>query len=242
MAPFIFGARNNIHIVDLAQTVPLMHQALVAVSDVVAKGGRVLFVGTKRQAGEAVADAAKRSAQYYINHRWLGGTLTNWKTISQSIRRLRQLDEMIRGATPPIYEVLQPHLRRAQSLGLRLAKVPTHEVTGVTIEEHEAGLLNRVLSLLTSNAINAGATELSVELHLPEGALYVVVSDDAGGFDLASVPQGRGLHRLMAELGPDAVVRGDAPAGSMMIVRLPRNGPAAGTPACDARPTRQALA
>ena len=99
MAPFIFGARNNIHIVDLAQTVPLMHQALVAVSDVVAKGGRVLFVGTKRQAGEAVADAAKRSAQYYINHRWLGGTLTNWKTISQSIRRLRQLDDMLGGDT-----------------------------------------------------------------------------------------------------------------------------------------------
>jgi small subunit ribosomal protein S2 len=99
MAPFIFGARNNIHIVDLAQTVPLFHQALLAVSDVVAKGGRVLFVGTKRQAGEAIADAAKRSAQYYINHRWLGGTLTNWKTISQSIRRLRQLDDMLSGET-----------------------------------------------------------------------------------------------------------------------------------------------
>jgi small subunit ribosomal protein S2 len=99
MAPYIFGVRNNIHIIDLAQTVPLLHQALVAVSDVVAKGGRVLFVGTKRQASEAVADAAKRSAQYYINHRWLGGTLTNWKTISQSIRRLRQLDDMLSGDT-----------------------------------------------------------------------------------------------------------------------------------------------
>ena len=93
MAPFIFGARNNIHIIDLAQSVPLLHQALVKVSDVVAGGGRVLFVGTKRQASEGIADAAKRSAQYYINHRWLGGTLTNWKTISQSIRRLKQLDE-----------------------------------------------------------------------------------------------------------------------------------------------------
>ena len=97
MAPYIFGSRNNIHIVDLAQTVPLLHQALVKVSDVVSGGGRVLFVGTKRQASEAIADAAKRSAQYYINHRWLGGTLTNWKTISQSIRRLRQLDEMLAG-------------------------------------------------------------------------------------------------------------------------------------------------
>lgn len=97
MAPYIFGARNNIHIVDLAQTVPLLHQALVKVSDVVAGGGRVLFVGTKRQAADAIADAAKRSAQYYMNHRWLGGTLTNWKTISQSIRRLKQLDEILSG-------------------------------------------------------------------------------------------------------------------------------------------------
>ena len=97
MAPYIFGARNNIHIIDLAQTVPLLHQALVKVSDVVAQRGRVLFVGTKRQASEAIAEAAKRSAQYYINHRWLGGTLTNWKTISQSIRRLKQLEELLAG-------------------------------------------------------------------------------------------------------------------------------------------------
>jgi len=95
MAPYIFGARNNIHIIDLAQTVPLLHQALKTVSDTVAKGGRVLFVGTKRQAQDEIADAAKRCAQYYINSRWLGGTLTNWKTISGSISRLRKLDEML---------------------------------------------------------------------------------------------------------------------------------------------------
>src|SRR5215204_3584831 len=95
MQPYIFGTRNNIHIIDLAQTVPALHQALQAVSDTVAKGGRVLFVGTKRQAADAVADAAKRSAQYYVNSRWLGGTLTNWKTISGSISRLRKLDETL---------------------------------------------------------------------------------------------------------------------------------------------------
>jgi small subunit ribosomal protein S2 len=95
MAPFIFGTRNNIHIIDLAQTVPLLHHALKAVSDTVARGGRVLFVGTKRQAQDAIADAAKRSAQYYINSRWLGGTLTNWKTISASIQRLRKLNETL---------------------------------------------------------------------------------------------------------------------------------------------------
>ena len=95
MAPFIYGSRNKIHILDLTQTVPLMHQALLKVSDTVAGGGRVLFVATKRQASEGIAEAAKRSAQYFINHRWLGGTLTNWKTVSQSIRRLRQLDEIL---------------------------------------------------------------------------------------------------------------------------------------------------
>src|SRR6201987_584676 len=95
MRDYIFGARNNIHIIDLAQTVPMLHQALEAVSDTVARGGRLLFVGTKRQAQDAIADAAKKSAQYYVNSRWLGGTLTNWKTVSNSIRRLRTLDEML---------------------------------------------------------------------------------------------------------------------------------------------------
>jgi len=95
MAPFIYGARNNIHILDLTQTVPMLHQALTKVSDTVAGGGRVLFVATKRQASDSIADAAKKSAQYFINHRWLGGTLTNWKTISTSIRRLRQLDDIL---------------------------------------------------------------------------------------------------------------------------------------------------
>ncbi len=95
MAQFIYGSRNKIHILDLTQTVPMLHQALLKISDTVAGGGRVLFVATKRQAADGVADAAKRCAQYYMNHRWLGGTLTNWKTVSQSIRRLRQLDDIL---------------------------------------------------------------------------------------------------------------------------------------------------
>jgi len=95
MAPFIFGARNGVHIIDLEQTLPLLNQALVAVRDIVAGGGRVLFVGTKRQASEKVAEAAKRCGQYYVNHRWLGGMLTNWKTISNSIKRLRTVEDQL---------------------------------------------------------------------------------------------------------------------------------------------------
>src|SRR3954470_19569895 len=97
MSQYIFGTRNNIHIIDLAQTVPMLYRALQAVSDAVAGGGRVLFVGTKRQAADPVAAAAKRSAQYFVNSRWLGGMLTNWKTISNSIKRLRELDQMLEG-------------------------------------------------------------------------------------------------------------------------------------------------
>ncbi|GAN78946.1 30S ribosomal protein S2 [Acidocella aminolytica] len=99
MAPYLFGVRNQVHIIDLQQTVPLMERALKAMRDVTAAGGRVLFVGTKRAAAEHVAEAAQRCGQYYVNHRWLGGMLTNWKTITGSIKRLRQMDEMLSGET-----------------------------------------------------------------------------------------------------------------------------------------------
>jgi small subunit ribosomal protein S2 len=100
MAPYIFGVRNDIHIIDLGKTVPMLHQALAAVRTTAAQSGRILFVGTKRQATEPVAEAAKRCGQYYINQRWLGGLLTNWATIQASIKRLRKLEENL--STPNI--------------------------------------------------------------------------------------------------------------------------------------------
>jgi len=116
MERFIFGTRSNIHIMDLSQTVPLLYQALQLVSDVVADGGRVLFVGTKRQAAPIVADAAQRSAQYFVNSRWLGGMLTNWQTISKSISRLRELEaqeaEGVQGLTKK--ELLQLSREKAR--------------------------------------------------------------------------------------------------------------------------------
>ena len=92
MKGYIFGTRDNVHIIDLQQTVPLLYRAMQAARDVAAQGGRVLFVGTKNQAQSIVREAAERCGQYYINHRWLGGTLTNWKTVSQSIRRLKEIE------------------------------------------------------------------------------------------------------------------------------------------------------
>jgi small subunit ribosomal protein S2 len=98
MSPFIYGDRNGIHIIDLTQTVPLLDAALNAMREVAARGGRILFVGTKRQAAQPLADCAQRCAQYYMNHRWLGGTLTNWKTVSNSINKLKALDEQLDGS------------------------------------------------------------------------------------------------------------------------------------------------
>jgi len=97
MKPYLFGVRNGVHIIDLTKTVPLLEQALQQVRQVVSNGGRVLFVGTKAAAAERVADAAKRCGQYYVNHRWLGGMITNWQTISASIKRLRELDDRLAG-------------------------------------------------------------------------------------------------------------------------------------------------
>ena len=123
MKPFIFGARSGIHIIDLSQSVPLLHQALVKVRETAAKGGRVLFVGTKRQAAEAIAEAAARCAQYYMNDRWLGGTLTNWATVSNSIKRLRELDEMLQSSD-------QTGLTKKELLGLQREQVKLQRVLG----------------------------------------------------------------------------------------------------------------
>jgi len=95
MSPYIFGARNGVHIIDLQQTVPMLHRAMEAIRDTVATGGRVLFVGTKSQASEKIKENAKRCGQYYINHRWLGGTMTNWKTVNQSIKRMKEMEERL---------------------------------------------------------------------------------------------------------------------------------------------------
>ncbi|WP_428394002.1 30S ribosomal protein S2 [Lichenicoccus sp.] len=122
MAPFLFGIRNQVHIIDLQQTVPMLDRALKAVRDTVAGGGRVLFVGTKRAAAEHVAESAKRCGQYYVNHRWLGGMLTNWKTITGSIKRLRQIEEMLSGDThgltkKEILEITRDQEKLERSLG-----------------------------------------------------------------------------------------------------------------------------
>ncbi|WP_349038599.1 30S ribosomal protein S2 [Pseudotabrizicola sp. 4114] len=115
MGEYIYGDRNGIHILDLTQTVPMLDQALKVVRDTVAKGGRILFVGTKRQAQKPIAEAAERCAQFYMNHRWLGGTLTNWKTISMSIQRLKQIDEQLAAGAEGLTKKERLGMERDQS-------------------------------------------------------------------------------------------------------------------------------
>ena len=170
MKPFIFGQRNGIHIVDLQQTVPMLHRALGAVRDVVSGGGRVLFVGTKRQAQDAVASEARRCGQYYVNHRWLGGMLTNWKTISHSIRRLRDLEERLSheniGLTKKeLLNLTRERDKLEQTLGgiKDMAALPDLLFVIDTNKEHiavdEANTLNiPVMAILDSNSDPSGVT------------------------------------------------------------------------------------
>ena len=124
MRPYLFGARNGVHVIDLEQTVPLLHQALVALRDVAAGGGRILFVGTKRQASRPIAETAKRCGQYYVNHRWLGGMLTNWKAISGSIKTLADLEATLADEAAGLTkkEMLQL-VRRRNKLDLALGGI-----------------------------------------------------------------------------------------------------------------------
>jgi small subunit ribosomal protein S2 len=123
MEKYIFGSRSNIHIIDLSQSIPLLHQALVKAREVAASGGRILFVGTKRQASEPIATAAKRCAQYYVNHRWLGGTLTNWRTVSGSIARLRELEGVLDGDSGRTKKELLQLTRERDKLELSLGGI-----------------------------------------------------------------------------------------------------------------------
>ncbi len=172
MAPYIFGDRNGIHIIDLQQTVPMLHQAMLAVRGVVSSGGRVLFVGTKRAAQSRVAEAAKRCGQYYVNHRWLGGMLTNWRTISNSIKRLKELEEMfaneaaIQGLTKKEQLMLtreQEKLERALGGIKDMGGLPdilvVIDVTKEDIAINEANKLGiPIVGIIDSNADPAGIT------------------------------------------------------------------------------------
>ena len=169
MSPYIYGSRNDIHIIDLTQTVPLLHQALVALRDVAAGGGRILFVGTKRQAQEPIANAAKRCAQYYMNQRWLGGTLTNWQTISNSIKRMRNIEETLESAQ-------SSGLKKKELLGLLRERDKLERSLGGI---REMGGLPNMLFVIDTNK-EAIAISEAKKLGIPVTAILDSNSDPDG--------------------------------------------------------------
>jgi small subunit ribosomal protein S2 len=206
MEPYIFGTRNNIHIIDLAQTVPLLHQALKTVSDTVAKGGRVLFVGTKRQASEAIAEAAKRCAQYYINSRWLGGMLTNWKTISASISRLRKLDEQLGGAATGLTKKERLMLSREREK-LEKALGGIKDMGGVPDLIFVIDTNKEQLAIKEANRLHIPIAAILDTNSDPDGITYPVPGNDDAGRAIALYCD------LVARAAIDGISRGQGAIG-----------------------------
>ena len=196
MERFIFGSRSNIHIIDLSQTLPLLHQALVKVREVAAGGGRVLFVGTKRQAQEPVSLAAKRCAQYYVNHRWLGGTLTNWRTVSGSIARLRELENLDQDQGQRTKKELLQLTRERDKLELSLGGIK------------DMGGIPDLMFVIDTNK-EAIAIQEARKLNIPVIAILDTNSDPDGvAFPVPANDDAARALQLYCDLIADAVIDG----------------------------------
>ncbi|MEI7804509.1 MAG: 30S ribosomal protein S2 [Hyphomicrobiales bacterium] len=210
MGTYIFGTRNNIHIVDLAQTVPMLHRALQAVSDTVAKGGRILFVGTKRQAQDAIAVAAKSCAQYYVNSRWLGGTLTNWKTISGSISRLRKLDEMLSSGDAGGYTKKERLTMQRERDKLDRALGGIKDMGGVPDLLFVIDTNKEDIAIKEARRLNIPVAAIVDTNCDPAGITYVVPGNDDASravsmyCDLIAKAAIDGISRAQGEMGADA--------------------------------------
>jgi small subunit ribosomal protein S2 len=247
MAPYIFGIRNGIHIMDLQQTVPMLYRALEAVSNVVGEGGRVLFVGTKRQAQETVAEAARQCGQYFVNHRWLGGMLTNWKTISNSINRLRDLEEQLAqdnvGLTKKEFLQLQRERDKLeQTLGgiKEMAGLPDILFVIDTNKEHIAVAEARKLNIPVVAVLDSNSDPEGVEFPVPGNddairaiSLYceLVTSAVLDGIEREMTASGQDIGEL--EAAPQEQVagpEGEPEEASADTVETPEAAGVAGAP------------
>jgi small subunit ribosomal protein S2 len=178
MAPYIFGVRNGIHIIDLQQSVPMLDRGMQAVRDVVAGGGRVLFVGTKRAAADQIAEAAKKCGQYYVNHRWLGGMLTNWKTISHSIKRLREIEEkMAAGALQGLTKKEQLTLDR-ERIKLDRALGGIKEMGGLPDILFVIDTNKEALAVLEAKTLGIPVVAILDSNSSPDGVTYPIPGND----------------------------------------------------------------
>ena len=177
MGEFIYGQRNGIHILDLTQTVPMLDAALQAVRETVAKGGRVLFVGTKRQAQKPIAEAAEKCAQYYMNHRWLGGTLTNWKTVSQSINRLKAIDEQMAIGAEGLTKRERLSMEREQAK-LQASLGGIREMGGVPDMLFIIDVKKEDLAILEAKKLGIPVVAVVDTNCSPEGVDYIIPGND----------------------------------------------------------------
>jgi len=226
MSPFIYGARNGIHIMDLTQTVPMLDAALNAVRETVAKGGRVLFVGTKRQAQQPIADAAEKSAQYYMNHRWLGGTLTNWKTVSQSINRLKQIDEQMEAGFAGLTKKERLGMERDQAK-LQASLGGIREMGGVPDMLFVIDVKKEALAVSEANKLGIPVVAVVDTNCSPEGVDYVIPGNDDAARAIAlycDLVSRAALDGMSAQLGAAGVDLGDleeAPAEEALTEEAP---------------------
>ncbi|WP_424943160.1 30S ribosomal protein S2 [Aliiroseovarius crassostreae] len=215
MGPFIYGERNGIHILDLTQTVPMLDQALNAVRETVAKGGRVLFVGTKRQASKAVADAAERSAQYYMNHRWLGGTLTNWQTVSKSIQRLKEFDEKLASGAEGLTKKERLGMEREQAK-LQASLGGIREMGGVPDLLFVIDVKKEALAIAEANKLGIPVVAVVDTNCPPEGVDYIIPGNDDAARAIAlytDLAARAALDGMSAQMGAAGIDLGELEDG-----------------------------
>ncbi|MBN2630880.1 MAG: 30S ribosomal protein S2 [Rhodobacteraceae bacterium] len=216
MGQYIYGDRNGIHIIDLTQTVPMLDQALKVVRDTVAKGGRILFVGTKRQAQKPIADAAERCAQFYMNHRWLGGTLTNWKTVSQSIQRLKQFDEKLANGAEGLTKKERLNMEREQGK-LQASLGGIREMGGTPDLIFIIDVGKEDLAILEANKLGIPVVAVVDTNCSPKGVDYVIPGNDDAAraiamyCDLISRAALDGMTAQMGAAGVDLGALEEAP-------------------------------
>lgn len=217
MAEFIYGDRNGIHIIDLTQTVPMLDAALNVIRDTVAKGGRVLFVGTKRQASAAVAEAAEKCAQYYMNHRWLGGTLTNWKTVSQSIARLKEIDARLENGAEGLTKKERLGMEREQGK-LQASLGGIREMGGVPDLLFVIDVNKEDLAILEAQKLGIPVVAVVDTNCSPKGVDYIIPGNDDAAraialyCDLAARAALDGMSAQLGAAGVDLGALEDVPA------------------------------
>ena len=236
MGEFIYGSRNGIHILDLTQTVPMLDAALNAIRNTVAKGGSVLFVGTKRQAAGPIADAAERCAQYYMNHRWLGGTLTNWQTVSKSINRLREIDEQSANGFEGFTKKERLGMERDQAK-LQASLGGIREMGGKPDLLFVVDVKKEALAVAEANKLGIPVVAIVDTNCPPDGVDYIIPGNDDAAraislyCDLAARAALDGMSAQLGAAGVDLGAMEDAPAEEVVAEEAPAEAAADAAPA-----------